>query len=64
MNLFLFLDNIMQTVAALPTYGKVILGVFVFFIIFSIIKKFLKVAIMLAVFVLLIILILRFLLNP
>jgi len=63
MNLFLFLDNIIQTIAALPTYGKIILAGLAFFIVFSIIKRFLKLAIMLAIFVLLVLFILRILLH-
>gem|GEM_PF-5553025 len=58
MNFFLFLDNIIQTIADLPTYGKVILAVLVFLIVFSIIKRFMKLAIMLAIFVLLVLFIL------
>jgi hypothetical protein len=60
----LFLDNIISTFSALPTYGKVIIGILLFFLFYSIIKRFVKIAIMLAILVILILVIVKILLMP
>jgi len=57
-------SGMIETVIALPTYAKIILGILLFLIFYSIIKRLLKIALMLSAFVLIVIYILKLLVNP